>query len=96
MWLSILDKEPYIAPSRVQTKGGHQIINPEYIVFTSILHPDSWMQSYNKEDSGKQYTTRLQMKECTRVRQRQQHTSTQAAADALAALDSENESDEQP
>lgn len=71
MWLQIMDKNAPLY--QVQNKGGSVFVDPVMIIFTSIVAPDSWIQTWNHEDSGYQYTRRFtQVFNCLKVYQREE------------------------
>lgn len=57
MWLTLTN--PRGPPYMTQKKGSSVPVISKYYIFTSALHPASWIQSWNHEDHGEQWVRRL-------------------------------------
>lgn len=55
--LQVTDKTTPVV--QCERKGSYMVIDPERVIFTSIMHPDAWIQSWNHQDNGEQYTRRM-------------------------------------
>lgn len=88
MMLQVTDKTTPVIQCEV--KGSYTVVDPECVIFTSILHPNAWIQSFNHADNGEQYTRRMTaIYECkTRYARPEEHQpppEAQAAIDAILA-----------
>lgn len=86
LFLQMLDKDKPVL--QVQVKGGTLFVDPELVIFTSIMHPFSWLQGRDVNDHGGQYERRFtKILECKKVYERAaEHEVPQEHSAALQAV----------